>query len=333
MKQPQILKMWHIALFFRYYLNICNINITVYNILMNYEKYKNYDQKKINRLFITALRKRDLETVKFTLTSAALSYRADVRLEKSDIFHEVFELACHNDDIAFIDYLIDRPEFQKCRHLAYYALNSVCLKGNLALVRHLVNCETRDFKIGVQNPNILFSAYRSDNLELLKYLLDSPDLPSHPSTDCLNHCLSTMASEEKFDFLSFLLAEKKMDIHLHEDVIVRKAANADNLQLVKYLLTSPDLLEHADFKAAFEGAVINQGTPKNGSNVLHYILENFDVEEHLIALCAARDENPQYFDFKNNQLDLAVFELSIYKEKKVICNITATTNQRSVSKL
>ena len=66
---------------------------------------------------------------------------------------------------------------------------------------------------------VFINSCQKGHLEIVKYLLTSPELKEHAN------------------------------IHAQDDLGFRLACNYGHLEIVKYLLTSPDLKEHADIHA------------------------------------------------------------------------------------
>ena len=92
------------------------------------------------------------------------------------------------------------------------------------------------------------------HLEVVKYLLTSPDLKEHANIHAnndngfINTCFDGHLEIVKYLLTSADLKEHA-DIHADNDYGFRLACENGHLEIVKYLLTSAELTEHADIHA------------------------------------------------------------------------------------
>ena len=109
----------------------------------------------------------------------------------------------------------------------------------------------------IQLNSQLINACSYGQIDIVKYLLTSPDLKQHA------------------------------DIHARNDSALSCACNKGHLDLVIYLLTSSYLKEHANIYAQYDNAFI--GTVENGHlDIIHYFIFDYqiektkDIEEYLV---------------------------------------------------
>lgn len=100
----------------------------------------------------------------------------------------------------------------------------------------------------------------------------------------INARISEACSKENVQAIQKMLFHPKfkdfVDIHYLNDIFLFSAAhNRDNvLDIFKYLLTSPELTEHANIYAR-DGAIIAELTVWNRTEVLEYLVFDYQIEE------------------------------------------------------
>lgn len=97
------------------------------------------------------------------------------------------------------------------------------------------------------------NACAENNLELVEYILFSPDLNEHPNVTCRNYqALRDAANQGSYEVIEFLLNSPEINkkeelIKARKQVLIRNACHSGNIKLVKYLLETPGIKEHIDF--------------------------------------------------------------------------------------
>ena len=91
-------------------------------------------------------------------------------------------------------------------------------------------------------------------LEVVKYLLTSPELKEHADIHANNDSGFRLACEKgHLEIVKYLLTSADLiqhaNIHANNDYGFRSACANGDLEIVKYLLTGTDLKEHADIHA------------------------------------------------------------------------------------
>ena len=135
--------------------------------------------------------------------------------------------------------------------------------------------------------DVFIDSCQKGHLEIVKYLLISPDLKEHA------------------------------DIHADNDYGFRLACEKGHLEIVKYLLTSADLKEHADIHADNDWGFV-WACSRGHLEVVKYLLTGTDLKEHA-DIHADND-----FGFRlacaNGQLEIVKFlivDMSIEKTKHI----------------
>lgn len=105
----------------------------------------------------------------------------------------------------------------------------------------------------------------------------SPDDVNDVSHDLfILHCKAGKLAEVKEDLLI-----NKAYIHYQDDEGLQQAVKSGNLELVKYLVESPELTDHADISASSGSAPYNAAI--NGSiEILYYLLQHYNPYPELV---------------------------------------------------
>ena len=153
-------------------------------------------------------------------------------------------------------------------------------------------------------------SFREGNLEIIKYILTSPDLKEHPNINDKDRggwtSLMYATIFGKLDIVKYLLTSP--DLKEHADIYVKDndgytslicACIYGHIEIVKYLLTSPELKEHADIyvkdndcKNAFMWASHNDHL-----DVVKFLIIDMDVDvdnETMIWLQGENDKKEVY---------------------------------------
>lgn len=220
-------------------------------------------------------------------------------------------------------------------------LKDACECGNLDDVKKALK---NGANIHADDDYALRWACENGHLDVVKYLLTSPDLKEHANihAEQLNNNLMTACKDGDLNSAKEALAHGA-DIHADDDKALRHACHYGHLDVVKYLLTSPDLKEHANghddglLEACYWGhldivkyllistelkvhADINtegwgEGTPLGmacyGDNfeIVKYLLTSPELTEHA-DIHADNDEALYKALYYSNNLDIAQFLLT-----------------------
>ncbi len=99
----------------------------------------------------------------------------------------------------------------------------------------------------------------------------------------LDQALISACLNDNIDEIKYLLTSKDIklnaNIHADEDFLLRTACRSGNLELIKYYLTSPELKEHANIHAKSNN-VFNFACYSNQLDILRYILTSPELKEH-----------------------------------------------------
>jgi ankyrin repeat protein len=131
-------------------------------------------------------------------------------------------------------------------------------------------------------------ACENGHLEVVKYLLTSPELKKH------------------------------VNIHVFNDYGFRFACVNGHLNIVQYLLTSPDLKNHANIHSQNDLG-FQWACGKGHIKIVQYLLTSVDLKDH--ANIHADDDYGFKYVCSNGQLELIkyfIFDMAIKKTKAII---------------
>jgi uncharacterized protein (UPF0332 family) len=166
--------------------------------------------------------------------------------------------------------------------------------------------------IDANNGYALFSAVWQNNIKMVKYLVESPELDKHANLYYEDNKIMLTCVNYKSRFLPTLdyLLSKGLDVHHNDNEGLIKAVKAHNLEAVKLLMryTKQSIV---DDMSLFIAAVHTIERKKTDYSVLDYLLDNgIDVNHHsgLILRNALNSEQYELTDFlltKGASLDIA----------------------------
>ena len=84
---------------------------------------------------------------------------------------------------------------------------------------------------------------------------------------------------DELEKVKYLLTSPDLNIHAYDDKGFRLACRNGHLDVVKYLLTSPDLKEHADIHAQKDWG-FKLACEKGNLELVKYLLNSPDLKEH-----------------------------------------------------
>ncbi len=149
------------------------------------------------------------------------------------------------------------------------------------------HCEQNELRFHFLN------ACKNGYLEIVRYLLTSPELSEHVDIHLEDDEGFRLAHKNnRLDVIRYLLASPELsehaNIHANHDDGFQLACQEGNLDVVKYLLTSPELKEHADIHVrnniGFRWACIK---------------DHLTIVQFLLEFCGEK-----YIDFQKTDYDL-----------------------------
>ena len=177
----------------------------------------------------------------------------DWKYSGRDMQHEFME-ACYKGDMKTVIKIL------KYSFLELNFINDgfswACNNGHLEVVKYLLT--SPDLKehadIHADNDKGFRGACDKGHLEVVKYLLTSPYLKEYADIHAQDdYGFRWACSNRHLEVVKYLLTtpelKEHVNIHANDDWGFRYACNNGHLEVVKYLLTSPDLKEHADIHA------------------------------------------------------------------------------------
>lgn len=184
-----------------------------------YNKFKDLDQKDLDKEFVEACKYGNLEIVKYLLTSPELKKHAN--LYASD--DSGFKNACHNGHLDIIEYIITSDELKdypnsRFKNKFTFSDSYVGAIGDFdtfKLLNELLRLSGEDACI--LNEVVIKYAAQRGHSEVVKYMLNYLELDSHPKRNEIKEFSFFWASRKNFlDIANFLIFD--MNIEKSEDI-------------------------------------------------------------------------------------------------------------------
>lgn len=235
-----------------------------------------------------------LELVQYLLTSPDLPIHANIYCMN----YSPLIIAIESDRLDIVKYLCSIPRVDtKFQDMLNTGLYSAC-KKNLDIVRYLLtSCDLPIHSdIHDRNERPLQAAVDNDRLDIVQYLCISPELKEHSHVfddddSCFRHACNTNIEIAKF----FLRTT-----HLNLDVskALTYGCLGGNLELVRYVLTSPDLPIHANIHERKDISLF-WAVSASQKDIFDYLCFSPEISEHidinlhkdkLFLLCCMREQ-------------------------------------------
>ena len=199
--------------------------------------------------------------------------------------------------------------------LSYCALNSVCVKGNLEIVKYLIEEQN---VLPLENGSTVSRACLSGNLDLVKYLINDIKAPFNyfqrnnhkklSNKDMTYHLdFSTLASAIKsgnLELVEYLINYKSLLISDY-DFLALRVALIESSSLYSYFLKIPEcinyikdnsqnIFEEVIYKIHYNGGINNKNNFKiyqeNQFNIAYELVKNYQVHiENVVTV----NDNPK----------------------------------------
>ncbi len=165
-----------------------------------YDRYKGKRIDALNDCFIDACTNGDLEAVKYLLTSEELVINAQINTQNNDgIFW-----ATVNNHIDIVEYLLTSPDLEEKASISKNTFISACAEGKL---------------------------------ELIQFFLTSPKIVKRPLfSELEDEALRYACKNNQFEVVKYFLTTKDLWKKANPDLAFRKAYEAGNLEMVKFLI-------------------------------------------------------------------------------------------------
>ena len=230
------------------------------------KKYAKMSQKGLTEALEYAIYNNDLELVKYLVASPELTKHANpFKLESLAVYRP-----CQNGQIPMLEYLLSIPGMitflydPEQKSSFNDAINRAAESGKLQTIQFIVNCpELRPIvDIHYGNDGKLRFAANNGNLDIVTYLLTSPELPKNGYSFC--------------------------DVHANKDEIFIQGSISDRQDLVQYLLFDYGISKSDNIVKFFSNPLLH----KNGE---HPILKQFtmrDLQQNLEKNLTSKNYTP-----------------------------------------
>jgi ankyrin repeat protein len=276
-----------------------------------------------------------LEIVKFLLTGKNLSQKYDMGFDSNmdeDERDAPFRVACSNGHFPIIKYLLTSPELEQHYPLENKndsAISDASYAGRIDVIKYLTSSPDLNTHLSLTEcaEKGFYMACLNNQDETIKFFFDyceknhlSPNkigltdglksLAGNIHCDSLKMLVSLMVSST--NFVKRLPYNKKRVDYIND--ALGSAAASGNLEVVKYLLTSPELPEHGSTSIA-----VNRASFTKQFEVLQYLI---------FELNAPKDKEVK--DFLNNYPNPVVENM--FQARELNQNLHEQLSYKTVSK-
>lgn len=196
-------------------------------------------------------------------------------------------IATERGHLNIIKYIVESEELNDVisakfkRYILKNAFKEACLKGKLEIVDYIFNLEELNLANKPQVTRTGFiDACKSGHLEVIDYLLNKPELNLTDDFPAFEQAIFFAVAEGHFHLLKYFFDSTPQFAlkTLKNSTILFAAESKNKIDVVKYLLTSPDFKDkihiHEDhdiiYKCAHNG---------NMTSVLRYLIIDMNIEK------------------------------------------------------
>lgn len=192
-------------------------------------------------------------------------------------------------------YLPQNPHikiYQSDKHRCY---NAVCKRGNIEIIDYLLYYYEKNNMDLIGNKEIgFYNACENGQLQLVKYLLNNSKIKDYLNKQeiidkgflqaCQGENLSGTFGKDQIEIIKYLLTSKDLLKNAHINTENSRALKYACISkpLIKYLLTSSELKEHADIYNE-NGAVFDHiaqvAKEINFKTVMNYIINDYQIKQ------------------------------------------------------
>lgn len=323
-----------------------NLNSMVFTIDI-IKKEIERDPDKIQLLLIQACDLKKLEIIKWIIGHIFLiQYQINSQIinnlllnscenEEYDIFtllsefdfdkNYFFKKSCESKNINIINKLYDSVDKQTVRTGFIMA----CFFGNQNIIEYLFSASKEDRSlISYGNCNSIYNAFEGGHYETVMWLIDRCDKKIN-----FNKCFIYACRGGEMQLITFLIKEKKVNIHVSEELPLRIACFKGNMELadlllkkganLKLLFPTDYILKYDPIKICLDDCVIN-AYQNNHLHIIMLLCKNVNINikkygihptEFLINAC--KQNNEDAIDFMYDYCKENNHHFSI---KTLICN-------------
>jgi ankyrin repeat protein len=169
----------------------------------------------------------------------------------------------------------------------YKSLLKAAEKGDLEVIQYLLENKDLKHKVSISyinHSNPFIYACNCGHLDIIEYFVNSSD-PQGPGycLEIINRGLIQACIKGNNEVIKFLLSSPKLknhaDINADKGTPLYLLVSDGDLDIIRYLLSSPDLKNHADINA-IDGSILVEACGQGHLEVVKYLLTSPELKEH-----------------------------------------------------
>lgn len=239
--------------------------------------YVDKDQDELNASLIEACKDGDLNLVKFLLTDNELPLKAELYYITPKMeFANSLLAACANGRLEVVEYLClseDLKDKARPSNEIEAALSVAAAYGYLNIVRFLLTNDSVDYINIFQNSNAFVSACGSGELEIVKYLISSPEIKTHTDPNKYMSGFKKACANNYVNIAQYFLEETDLLQELNASIykeIFSNVCNSNAVDILDYLFKNTYMAEHVDINQYFIRSIDSE----NFEIVRYFIFEH-----------------------------------------------------------
>jgi ankyrin repeat protein len=170
----------------------------------------------------------------------------------------------------------------------YTAITVAITKGSLGDIEYIFKSpfvqNADEIDIHFNKEYFLEKACEYGRLNIVKYLLTSPDLKDHCNiTASNNYCFQIACMNGHIDVVKYMACSPELKVH--SDILdannyaLQLACQNNHVEVVRYLLTSPDLEIHPDINDSTHDS-FKLASLRNSLDVLQYLIFDYYIDKN-----------------------------------------------------
>jgi ankyrin repeat protein len=222
------------------------------------EIFASTEAKKCNNIIpknmlLIATERGHIDIIKYMVESQELNNILSVKFKKY-LLKDIFKEACSKGQLEIVDYIFNLEGLNLANksQVTRGAFTEACKGGHLAVVDYLLKKDELNFKDDFPAfEHAVFFAVIGSHLHLLKYFFES--MPQFALKALKNSTILFAAeSKGKIDVVKYLLTspdfKDKIDLHEDHDIIYKCAHNGNMTNILRYLIVDLNIEKTKDIE-------------------------------------------------------------------------------------
>ena len=289
--------------------------------------YISKNQDEINECFMKACLEGDLNLVKFLSEDPDLPFKGENLTFQDNIGVKISNVeACIGNNLDVLKYLFSLDENKRSSYLenrSATALSVAAAYGHLDIVSFILTDNDLEYVDLERNSNAFVSACGSNQLEIVKYLLLSPELKIHIPFEHYILGFEKACENNHVEIVKYLMEDLSLPNNIGEfnyKKIMKSICENNCVEVLDYLLKHTYLKENIDMSEYFINIVIALNQREN-HNILQYMIfeENLRITPGIEIALKEHEDIKSWFKSRDliNELNNEIHTNPLTKKQKI----------------